>query len=546
MSLMGYVHAAMEFWGMIFCLIAAGTILGKGSKDRRIRLFVYMQLLTAILLLSDAFAWIYRGNASPEGYYIVRVSNFLVYALQYMILFLYSFYIKERIRNLGGVLYPWFMISLAGLCAAELLLLVLTQFFPIFYYFDAGNFYHRAPLFMISQLLGFAGMMLDVGMMIKNSRYFDKVEFMALISYIVLPIGAVILQFFMYGIAFTNIAITASMLLMYISFLSEQSQRMMEQERLMVLQERLLLEQKQKLGNLQVQLIISQIQPHFLYNCLNAIYYLCEKDYHAAQNAISEFSDYLRGNLDALREDEPIPFERELAHIKHYLSLEKMRYDDELKVVYDIKTSNFKLPALSVQPLVENAVKHEVGKTIGGGTVTLRTREEADAYRIEVLDDGVGYDIKEKKEDGRSHIGVENVSNRLRSMCGAELTVTSEKGKGTKAEIWLPKNKTHRQSEILEISQRKEGSRLTVALKGRLDTLSAPQLEEVLHSELRDVTELVIDMQELEYITSAGLRVVLAAKKIMTVQGSMELQHVNELIREVFRATGFGDILTIQ
>lgn len=497
MGTMGYIHAAMEFWGMLFCLIAAGTILGKGRRDSRIRLFSYMQIITAILLLSDAFAWIYRGNASVEGYYIVRISNFAVYALQYLLLFLYTVYIKDRIRNLGGVLEPWFTVPILGLCTIELILLILTQFFPIFYYYDTGNYYHRASFFVISQLLGFVGMMLDVGLLIKNSRYFDKIEFMALISYIVLPIGAVILQLFIYGIAFTNIAITASMLLMYVSFLSEQSQRMMEQERLMVLQERLLLEQKQKLGDLQVQLIISQIQPHFLYNCLNAIYYLCEKDYHAAQSAISEFSDYLRGNLDALREDKPIPFERELTHIKHYLSLEKMRYDDELKIVYDIKAKYFKLPALSIQPLIENAVKHGVGKAIGGGTVTLRTREEADGYRIEVLDDGVGYNIKERKKDGRSHTGVENVSHRLSSMCGAELTITSKKGKGTKASIWIPKDKTLKRPEIMEISQYKEGKRLKLVLKGRLDALSAPQLEGVLRRNLHDVTELVIDMKEL-------------------------------------------------
>ena len=185
--------------------------------------------------------------------------------------------------------------------------------------------------------------------------------------------------------------------------------------------------------------MLSQIQPHFLYNSLNSIYYLCDKDKEAAQKAISDFADYLRGNMDSLKQTTPVTFEKELEHTKVYLSLEKMRFDDELNIVYDIQASNFKLPSLSDQPLVENAVQYGVGKAANGGTVTIATKELKDEYEIRVIDDGVGYDPYEVQEDGRTHIGIDNVKNRLQSMCGGSLEITSVKGEGTEAVIRLPK-----------------------------------------------------------------------------------------------------------
>lgn len=91
-----------------------------------------------------------------------------------------------------------------------------------------------------------------------------------------------------------------------------------------------------------------------------------------------------------------------------------------------------------------------------------------------------------------------------------------------------------------------EGSRLTLALEGRLDTTTAPQLEAELKASLDGVTELALDMETLDYLSSAGLRVILGAQKQMNKQGSMTVRHVNETIMEVFEVTGFVDILTIE
>ena len=98
----------------------------------------------------------------------------------------------------------------------------------------------------------------------------------------------------------------------------------------------------------------------------------------------------------------------------------------------------------------------------------------------------------------------------------------------------------------MNITTDKNGSALTLALAGRLDTTTAPELEETLKASLDGVTDLILDLEKLEYLSSAGLRVLLSAQKVMNRQGAMTVKHVNETIQEIFDVTGFADILTIQ
>ncbi|MGN0666899.1 MAG: sensor histidine kinase [Huintestinicola sp.] len=199
---------------------------------------------------------------------------------------------------------------------------------------------------------------------------------------------------------------------------------------------------KAELAENRISIMLSQIQPHFLYNSLNTIYGLCEKDPSTAKKAVNDFADYLRGNMDCLSRKNPVPFETELKHLRSYISLEEMRFRNKLEIVWDIETSSFMLPALTVQPLVENAVKHGICKADKVGTIKISARELPDCFEIEVTDNGVGFDVNNIPDDGRSHLGIENVRNRLWKMCGATLEISSEIGKGTSAVIHLPKKNT--------------------------------------------------------------------------------------------------------
>ena len=194
-----------------------------------------------------------------------------------------------------------------------------------------------------------------------------------------------------------------------------------------------------KLQESQISIMLSQIQPHFLYNTLNSIYQLCETNPMRAKFMVNSFAEYLRNNLSSLEDPGLISFETELSHVNTYLDIEKIRFEDTLTVEYDIRCVDFFLPVLTVQPIVENAVKHGTSKKRGGGRVKISTREDEEYYIIKVFDSGCGFDPSKPKNDGKRHIGIENVRRRLANMCGGTLTIESEVGFGTLAMIRIPK-----------------------------------------------------------------------------------------------------------
>ena len=141
--------------------------------------------------------------------------------------------------------------------------------------------------------------------------------------------------------------------------------------------------------------------------------------------------------MDSIDSKFPVSFSRELSHIKTYLKLEKLRFEEKINVVFDIKTESFDIPPLTVQPLVENAIKHGICPKENGGTITLKTEENDGIITITVSDDGVGFDVNSpvKKDGTRSHIGLQNVRKRVESYNGGKLTIESEKDKGTTVTI---------------------------------------------------------------------------------------------------------------
>jgi sensor histidine kinase YesM len=198
---------------------------------------------------------------------------------------------------------------------------------------------------------------------------------------------------------------------------------------------------QKELYEAQVGVMVSQIQPHFMYNALSSIAMMCTLDGKKAKEATITFAKYLRGNMDSLKQKKPVPFSQELEHLKKYLYIEKMRFEEALNIVYDIETEDFVLPQLSIQPLVENAVKHGVGMKEDGGTVTIATRETDEDFRVIISDDGVGFDTNAPKaEDGRSHVGMENTKRRIADLCGGSVVIESTPGEGTVATVILPKS----------------------------------------------------------------------------------------------------------
>ena len=176
-----------------------------------------------------------------------------------------------------------------------------------------------------------------------------------------------------------------------------------------------------------IAMLLSQIQPHFIFNVLGTIRGLCRENPEQAWQGLGDFSAYLRTNMHALTNTKDIPFEMELAHVETYLRLEKMRLGEKLNVVFDIQEKEFFLPPLLLQPLVENAVKHGLFCKTEGGTVTIRSERKGDNILLSVQDDGIGFEAAARKADfaQRQHYGLENVRSRVEKMLGGALRIQS-------------------------------------------------------------------------------------------------------------------------
>jgi sensor histidine kinase YesM len=193
-----------------------------------------------------------------------------------------------------------------------------------------------------------------------------------------------------------------------------------------------------ELARSRISTLMSQIHPHFIYNTLGSIEQLCELDPPKAAKLVNDFSKYLRGNFGEIDNHRLIRVSKELEHTEYYIGIEKVRFPD-IEFITEMDCCDFSIPALTIQPIVENAVKHGTSKKRGGGTVIISTAEDKDFYIIKVSDTGCGFDPAKPKNDGKRHVGIENVRQRLANMCNGSLTIESEIGVGTVATVKIPK-----------------------------------------------------------------------------------------------------------
>ena len=196
-----------------------------------------------------------------------------------------------------------------------------------------------------------------------------------------------------------------------------------------------------RIEKLRTGLILSQISPHFIHNSITAIIYYADKDIEKTKSTLINFSKYLRQNLDFININSLTSVEEEIEHVKTYLALEELRFGEDLKTVFELKAKSFRVPVLTIQPLVENAVKHGIKASDSGcGTVTVRTEESEQGFIITITDDGAGFDTDSLAYIESTHTGIRSVRNRLGMFCGGSLSVESKPGKGTVCRITIPRS----------------------------------------------------------------------------------------------------------
>lgn len=192
-----------------------------------------------------------------------------------------------------------------------------------------------------------------------------------------------------------------------------------------------------ELAESRISTMMSQIRPHFIYNTLGSIEQLCKLDPPKAGDLVHNFAKYLRGNFGELDNPKPILMSQEMEHVHHYISIEKVRFPD-MTFTFEMNSEDFHIPALTVQPIVENAIKHGLMKLSKGGTIRVVSYETDTDYCISVVDDGVGFDTSVLIDD-RKHVGLRNIRERLKVMVNGTLDIESTVGVGTKVLVTIPK-----------------------------------------------------------------------------------------------------------
>ena len=200
--------------------------------------------------------------------------------------------------------------------------------------------------------------------------------------------------------------------------------------------ERELREKDEQLRGAKMQNLINQIRPHFIYNTLASVSMLCDSDPQRAGEVVANFNNYLQANFTAIAATEPIAFVAELEHTRAYLNVQKALYASKLTVEYDTDYITFRLPPLTLQPIVENSVKHGISQTHRPERIFLCTRAVDGGAEILIEDDGTKY---KPSSDGAAHVGLDNVRERLALMCGGTLEIGPRAGGGTLVRIFVPK-----------------------------------------------------------------------------------------------------------
>ena len=395
----------------IFLIHIFNLIIKKNKRPDENRLLLFLSFTAFHFATYLTFTFIkikYTSDTFVTSFYTLF---YIFNNIEMLLLFLYMLnFVSFKIKAKKALLYINYSLFLVFV-----VLDIVNIFTGIFFTANGGE-YVRSKLMILSQIYQFIMLVILFFVTAFNKKLVIR-EKIAFAIYCLLPLAAIIIQnaFKGYAIAYASIIIAIEVLFFFVN-VSKNIQ---------------LAEEQQKNKEAQIKIMMSQIQPHFIYNSLSAISTLIEIDPKKGQKALDDFTSYLRHNLSSLTETKLIHFEDELKHIVTYVSLEKVRFGDRVNVNYDIKVKDFAVPTLSIQPIVENAIKHGILKKVDGGTVTLKTYETKDSYVVEVKDDGVGFDINEIDFTRNKHIGLNNIKARLKTMSSGELNIRSERGKFT-------------------------------------------------------------------------------------------------------------------
>ena len=412
---------------LVFAILVTFFILlgCVGYKSRNLsymRNFVWIVCMNLVMLIGECGLWIMKLGF--KNVWLTKLFGFFSYGGGTIMALFYLFCILSFVEERGALDVSYRSAYLMRIvCGCYLVLVFLSMFNGMLFQVDAHGNLTDGPYYWIAWFIDPMILLIEILVVVHYRKNLSRFGTIVMLNFGLVSLLTTGLQSIWYPVP-ELLACTLALLLMFMLFYWEMAKNLVENER--------------ELMQSQMSLAISQIQPHFLYNTLSTIAELCRKDSAMAEEVTNRFALYLRGNLEHMGDSFPVEFSKELKHVQTYLWIEKIRFQEELQVVYDIQTEDFIIPALTVQPLVENAVKHGMMGSENVCTITIRTKCVERGYQVIIEDDGCGFDPEQVKNDGRKHIGIESVRSRLKFMVGGTLTVKSAIGKGTTVIIEIP------------------------------------------------------------------------------------------------------------
>ena len=379
-------------------------------SHRRIMLISIALITLSVVqnLLNDYFGFYYNNPT------LRTLNSIFGYSVSPVIIVLFCMLVSDKTKQLP----LWIVTGVNALIHST------SLFSHVCFWISDDNHFIRGPLTYTSHVVC-AGLLLYLLYLTlkrksdrKSSRLFIPVfNFLSVVA-------AFLLDTFVThtdeGVTFTTIATVNSCLFYYIwlhlEFVHDHEKALMAEQR--------------------IKIMMSQIQPHFLYNTLSSIQALCLADPEKAFDVTEKLGTYLRQNIDSLDQPQLIPFEKELEHTRVYSEIEMIRFPS-IHIEYDTRDTDFSIPALTVQPLVENAIRHGI-RGVENGIVCVSSKKAGDFYEIMISDNGRGFDVQAAENASGTHIGLHNVKERIEEMCGGTLTIESITGVGTTITIRIP------------------------------------------------------------------------------------------------------------
>lgn len=415
-----YINIALDAFALVITLIILVSCVKEfSSKKIGSKHFLLLQFAVVIALISDMVGWL--GEGRPALSVMTLISNTVascacqIAIISFMAYLIASLYANSRAARCVLTIFR-------VMCILSLIICIGNAFGGYAYSVNEQGHWHCTEItgmglvYLFFPILSFFAIIL-LTFFAKSSAKINRAAFFV---YTLFPVAGVIIDYIFHGISLTHAGFAVSILVIYTSiYLTRQKQLEAQRNALM----------------------LSQINPHFVYNTLSTIAAMCDTSPKQAKYLTIDFSQYLRRNIGSLTSEELIPFEQEMEHVACYLKIEKARFRERLNVIYSTQCKDFSVPPLTVQPLVENAIKHGITKKAEGGTIKITTFEEDTYYVIEIIDDGVGFD----SETTEMHVGIQNVQNRLAATCRGTVTIKSTLGVGTRVTIEIPKKKGRRQ-----------------------------------------------------------------------------------------------------